>query len=249
MKIAVLFDGAGLARLGLEMAGHKCVGIELDYWKHYLSTWVGSGNCINDDVRNIDLKNFDAIWASPPCQKRSDLNNTGKCVSKYSEDLLDWCLSLDKEIIWIENVHQKKINGNDWGIKYNASQFTEEPIQNRTRIIGGRFKEPFVYREYKQRMIDVCPTITATEYKGGALDNGRASRFYGRRLTLEECAYHQGFKIPKGWWIMPNEFPDTLLKWTHNLYEGIGNGVPVYMAKAFGEVYRDRFKRIELKRN
>ena len=26
MRIAVLFDGAGLARLGLEQAGHTCVG-------------------------------------------------------------------------------------------------------------------------------------------------------------------------------------------------------------------------------
>ena len=30
MNIAVLFDGAGLARLGLEQAGHTCIGIELD---------------------------------------------------------------------------------------------------------------------------------------------------------------------------------------------------------------------------
>ena len=56
MKIAVLFDGAGLARLGLEQAGHDCIGFELDPWKHYLSTWVGSGNCVLADARKVDLK-------------------------------------------------------------------------------------------------------------------------------------------------------------------------------------------------
>ena len=29
-------------------------------------------------------------------------------------------------------------------------------------------------------------------------------------------------------------------EWKQNLYEAIGNGVPVYMAKAFGEVYCGR---------
>jgi len=251
MKIAVLFDGAGLARLGLEQAGHECIGFELDPWKHYLSTWVGSGNCILDDVRNVNLKSFDAVWCSPPCQLRSDLNSNGKILKeKYGEDLLSWCLGIKNKILWVENIHQKKNGRNNvWGKKYNATQFLKNPIQNRTRIIGGRYKEPDLFRGYKSRMVGVCPTITATEYKGGALCNGRASGFYGRRLTWEECAYHQGFVIPKGWYMMPMDYPGNLVKWVNNIYEAIGNGVPVYMARAFGEKYRDQFKRYNLKRN
>ncbi len=47
MNIAVLFDGAGLARLGLEQAGHTCTGIELDPLKHMLSKRqrVVAGDC------------------------------------------------------------------------------------------------------------------------------------------------------------------------------------------------------------
>jgi len=244
MKIAVLFDGAGLARLGLEQ-----IGFELDPWKHYLSTWVGSGNCVLADARKVDLKPFDAVWCSPPCQIRSDLNNTGNTLSDYGDDLLEWCFNIDKEILWIENIHQKKTDNNYWGEKYNATQFLLNPIQNRTRIIGGHYKEPFLYREYKARMVGVCPTITATEYKGGPLCNGRASRFYGRRLTWEECAYHQGFNIPKGWYIMPNEFPGNLTRWVNNVYEAIGNGVPVFMARGFGERYSvNRVQKKVLKR-
>lgn len=123
-----------------------------------------------------------------------------------------------------------------FGKVYNATQFTKEPLQCRNRIIGGRYKEPFVYREYSKYIPGVCPAITATEYKGCASDARRASRFYGRRLTLSECGWHQGFQIPEGWYKIPKEFQGTAGQWKNQLYEAIGNGVPVYMAKAFGEV-------------
>lgn len=59
MKIAVLFDGAGLARLGLELAGHECIGFELDPWKHHLGSMVGSGRCELADATEVDLSGFD----------------------------------------------------------------------------------------------------------------------------------------------------------------------------------------------
>lgn len=248
MNILVMFDGVGLARLGLEKAGHICTGIELDPWKHYLSTWVGSGNCILDDVRNIDIRKYDAIWASPPCQWYSTARTQGEPISEYSVDLLSWCLNLDKNILWVENVLSFK--NNSWGYLYNAAQFLKEPIQNRNRIIGGKFKQPKLFRKYKKyyKGLNLCPCITASEYKGCATDNRRASRYYSRKLTMEECAYHQGFSIPRVWYLRPDKFEGTKAKWIKNIYEGIGNGVPVYMAQAFGEVYRDRFKRMELRR-
>ena len=70
-RAAVLFDGAGFARLGLEQAGWECVGFELNPMAHWLSQFVGNGNVVMQDVRTVDLSGFDAVWASPPCQKRS----------------------------------------------------------------------------------------------------------------------------------------------------------------------------------
>lgn len=104
-------------------------------------------------------------------------------------------------------------------------------------MIGGRYIKPKVFREYKKSHKDICPCITATEYRGSKSDKRRASRFYGRRLTLEECAYHQGFIIPKEWYDIPHDWSGTKGQWNYNLYEAIGNGVPVYMSKAFGNTY------------
>lgn len=238
MKIAVLFDGAGLARLGLERAGHDCTGFELDPLKHGLSRMVGSGRTVLADVRDVDLSTFDAVWASPPCQLRSSARTQGAPVSPYAVDLLDWALALPHSVLWVENIMSQRTADNGWGRAFNAAQFGPVPIQNRNRIIGGRYPEPTVDRPYRKAFPGVCPCITATEYKGCASDTRRASRFYGRRLDLFECAYHQGLDAAtvRGWIearsaLAPNLTPG---EWRRNLYEAIGNGVPVFMAQAFG---------------
>ena len=71
--VLVLFDGAGLMRLGLEQTGHICVGVELSPIAHHLSTAVGSGNCILGNALDFEeyIPLFDVVHASPPCQKRS----------------------------------------------------------------------------------------------------------------------------------------------------------------------------------
>ena len=142
--------GAGLARLGLEQAGHTCTGIEIDPQKHLLGLSVGSGNCLHADAREVDLSAYDAIWASPPCQLRSFANTRNRTANKYANgDLLAWALALPHPVLWVENVPSKH-GFNNWGHMYNAAQFLQQPIQNRVRIIGGRYKLPEVYWGYKR---------------------------------------------------------------------------------------------------
>jgi len=234
MRIAVLFDGGGLARLGLEQAGHECTGFEIDPVKHYLSQFVGSGRSVLADVTRYNFNDFDAVWASPPCQRRSAARTQGEPVSPYADELVNWSLSLPNPVLWVECVPARRRELDGWGTFYNAAQFEEKPRQNRTRIIGGRFPAPSVFRPYARRFPGVSPTITATEWRGCATDQRRASRFYGRRLTLTECAYHQGFDLPVQWFVVPAGWNPG--RWKQALYETVGNGVPVYMAKGFGVV-------------
>lgn len=241
MNIAVLFDGAGLARLGLEQAGHNCYGFELDPVKHYLGKFVGSGQTFLKDVKDVDLRFYDAVWASPPCQEHSFARTQGAVLSEFGDgDLLAWSLALaDKtKVLWVENVFCTLLQGKP---RYNAAQFTEPPIQNRNRIVAGKHELPKVLRPYKPSTGPaVCPCITATEYSGCATDTRRASRWYGRKLTVDECAYHQGFQIPDEWRQPPAWWAKSKTQWLYQIYEAIGNGVPVYMAKAFGDAYAER---------
>lgn len=238
MKIAVLFDGAGLARLGLEQAGHECVGFELDVVKHWLGLHVGSGNSVHADATTVDLSPFDAVWASPPCQQRSKARTVGTPTSMFSVDYVEWSLKLDKDPLWVENVPTWD-KADNFGKIYNAAQFLQIPLQNRNRIIGGHFPEPKVFWPYQKVFKGACPTITASEYKGTWNDERRASRFYKGKVPLVECARLQGFMIPREWCRMPTDWPFKPREWEQQLYEAIGNGVPVYMARAFGEAARD----------
>ena len=239
MKIAVLFNGAGLARLGLEQAGHDCTGFEIDTHRHYLSKLTGSGNCIQVDATKVDLSGFDAVWASPPCQLRSRAKTQGAPVNDYADDYLEWCLNLPHDILWVENVLGITLKDRNWGKVYNAGQFRQVKGQNRNRIIGGRHLSPKVYYSYRHKYDTCSPCIMATEWKGCATDQRRASRAYGRKLYLMECAQLQGLPLDilETWKQYPNYWTDGPKRWKHQLYEAVGSGVPVYMAKAFGDMY------------
>lgn len=186
------------------------------------------------DVRDFNYSSFDAIWASPPCQERSSARTQGDPLGNFCTNLLEWALALPSNILWVENV---TVQGDDnkWGKVWNAAQFLKEPIQNRNRIIGGRYSDPIIFHSYRKGFPGICPCVTASEDRGCATDKRRASRFYKRKLTIDECAYHQGLEIPQSWREIPPGY--TKAGWNKNLYQAIGNGVPVYMAQAFGKVY------------
>ena len=213
------------------------------------------------DATTVDLTSFDAIWASPPCQKFSSQNHGNAGDKKFSNSkLLDWSIELvgkyPNKIIWIENV-KSRVHDNSWGKLYNAIQFLETPIQQRVRLIGGNYKSPLVFKNFKHRYkeFDVCPAVLASEYKQGGKartpdkERRKATRWYNmkynRTPTLLDMAYVQGFSIPVKWFDIPellkeNGRPYTKRQWDINICQAIGNGVPVYMAKAFGDVYSEK---------
>jgi hypothetical protein len=248
LNILVLFDGAGLAMRGLLDAGHECTGVELMPEKAHLSKLLNpdAKKHIVADVLDLDMEwinSFDAVWASPPCQKRSDANIHNTEAEKYSkhDDLLAWSLALPNEILWVENVLSKKYS-NGWGKLWNAAQFEEMPRQSRRRIIAGRYRDPLTFRAYQASYptLNICPAIGAQDWQGGYKPTfARSEGWYGRKLSISEKAYHFGITIPhnliSSWWYPMAGF--TAAQWRANLHSALGNGVPAYMSRAFGEAY------------
>lgn len=99
MRLLDLFCGAGGAAMGYHRAGFEVVGVDIVPQPHYPFEFVQA------DAMTFPLAGFDAIHASPPCQKFSDLKSMYN--AKPHEDLLTPTLArLDAiDIPWaVENV-------------------------------------------------------------------------------------------------------------------------------------------------
>lgn len=95
MKSIDLFCGAGGAAMGLHQAGFEVTGIDIVYQKNF--PW--NRRLIVKDVMTVSidyLREFDLIWASPPCQKYSIMRR-GRWKKREHPDLIEPVRKMLKE--------------------------------------------------------------------------------------------------------------------------------------------------------
>lgn len=81
-RLLDLFCGAGGAAVGYHRAGFEVVGVDIVHQKHYPFEFHQA------DAMTYPLEGFDAIHASPPCQKFSILTRGFRKGNTKAEDLI-----------------------------------------------------------------------------------------------------------------------------------------------------------------
>ena len=105
-----LFCGAGGAAMGYHRAGFDVVGVDIKSQKNYPFTFI-RGDALNPPVK---LDRFDAIHASPPCQKYSRLSTLPWLKDKMYWDSIPPTREFLKStgLPWvIENVEPAPLDG------------------------------------------------------------------------------------------------------------------------------------------
>lgn len=132
-----LFCGAGGCSKGYVDAGFDVVGVDVNPQKNYPFEFVQA------DAMTFDLSGFDAIHASPPCQRYTQLG-TREDLSGYP-DLVD------------ATRERLTRSGTPWVIENVPGSPLREPIV----LCGGMFG----LRAYRHRLFESSERLTAPEHK------------------------------------------------------------------------------------
>lgn len=88
-RLLDLYSGAGLAAIGYRQAGFHVTGVDIEKKSCYAGDTFIQANAL-DVLRDVNYcRQFDAIHASPPCQKYSKTTARFRASGKQYADLIE----------------------------------------------------------------------------------------------------------------------------------------------------------------
>lgn len=227
MKALDLFCGAGGSSMGLKQAGfEEILGVDINMQPKYPFEFIQS------DIFNLDIKfmkQFDFIWASPPCQAYSIACRHHKKRGKKYPDLIsktrDLLLKPKKPFV-IENVCEAPIRKD---LILCGQMFGLKVIRNRAFEINGfKVAPPALFKEIKSGLVKNGHYVTVAGHGGN--DSGHnycKLRGLERKTKLEIWQKAMGID-----WITDKKM--------------LAEAVPPAYAKYIGEAFiRSKFRKGE----
>ncbi len=169
-RILDLFCGAGGAAMGLHRAGFEVVGVDIEPQKNYPFEFHQA------DAMTYPLEDFDAYWASPPCQFFSKA--TPEKARKNHPDLIEPTRA------------RLAATGSPWIIE----NVVGAPIRADIRLTGDMVGLPLIKRErwFETNWFDSIAMTVRTPRKGLVITvagHGTPSwsrKSWGRNIRIEE---------------------------------------------------------------
>ncbi len=124
-KALDLFCGAGGAAMGLHRAGFDVVGVDINPQPRYPFEFF-QADVMRLNLRalelDLDRTEFDLVWASPPCQRYSDLAHRNKNGGDWPD--------------LIEGVREKLV---DFGVNFVIENVERSPLRSPVMLCGTMF--------------------------------------------------------------------------------------------------------------
>jgi DNA (cytosine-5)-methyltransferase 1 len=180
-----LFCGAGGTAIGLKEAGfNKIVGVDIEFQPDYpFEHYVG------DALRNVDLEEFDFIWASPPCQAYS-IGGNNKSREKYPK-----LIEQTRELLWkagipfvIENVPNAPLRKD---LMLCGEMFGLKVIRHRVFEIEGFECSQPIHQKHKGTVSDGDYIMVCRGGRAGCFGN-KEKRAKLKAPTLEQAKKAMG---------------------------------------------------------
>lgn len=143
LRIADLYCAAGGAAMGLHRAGFEVEGWDINPQPHYPFTFhLG-------DALDVDLSGFDAVWASPPCQAYTAMQNIRKNGHKHPD--------------LVGPTREKLIAS---GLPYIIENVKGAPLKTSIMLCGTMFGLKIIKHRYFESNVDIPLSLCACDHRG-----------------------------------------------------------------------------------